>query len=144
MYILPFKDWFITYSWNRYSFHFYTAVQIKSCALKSACTLHIHFQIIKIWIYTKHCPAYSILCIRAWEISCHIYSFVQRFVYTFDAVWSKFDSIAHQKCIQIAGPNCIRILLIQLCHKKNLQTTPKRNVPSVSHFFLRFVQVSKT
>ena len=34
------------------------------------------------------------------------YSLVQRVVYTFDAVWSKFDSITHQKCIQIAGPNC--------------------------------------
>ena len=34
------------------------------------------------------------------------YSLVQRFVYTFDAVLSKFDSILHQKCIQIAGPNC--------------------------------------
>ena len=34
------------------------------------------------------------------------YSLVQRFVYTFDAVWSQIYFIPHQKCIQIAGPNC--------------------------------------
>ena len=39
--------------------------------------------------------------------SFYIYSLVQRFVYTFDAVWSKFDPIPHQKCIQFTGPNCM-------------------------------------
>ena len=35
-----------------------------------------------------------------------LYSLVQQFVYTFDAVWSQIYFIPHQKCIQIAGPNC--------------------------------------
>ena len=35
-----------------------------------------------------------------------MYSLVQRFVYTFDALWSQIYFIPHHKCIQIAGPNC--------------------------------------
>ena len=40
-------------------------------------------------------------------IKTFIYSLVQWIGYTFDAVWSKFDSIPHQKCIQFTGPNCM-------------------------------------
>ena len=39
-------------------------------------------------------------------VSMTTYSLVQRFVYTFDALWSQIYFIPHQKCIQIAGPNC--------------------------------------
>ena len=35
------------------------------------------------------------------------YRLVQWLGYTFYAIWSKFDSIPHQKYIQFAGPNCI-------------------------------------
>ena len=45
----------------------------------------------------------------SWAVDCRKliqYSLVQWIKYTFDAAWSKFDSIPHQKCIQFTGPNC--------------------------------------
>ena len=43
---------------------------------------------------------------RKWPRIFTLYSLVQRFVHTFDAVWSQIYFIPHQKCIQIAAPNC--------------------------------------
>ena len=43
-----------------------------------------------------------------------IYSLVQWIRYTFDAVWSKFDSIPNQKCTQIAGLEVIFQMTIAL------------------------------
>ena len=70
------------------------------------------------WAYVVNSPWKKRFCdfspmacfFRFFDTRLLNYSLVQRFVYTFVAVWSKFDSIPHQKCIQIAGPNCSLIV----------------------------------
>ena len=51
------------------------------------------------------------------SIIIYIYSLVQWIEYTFDAVWSKFDSIPHQKCIQFTVPYCTSHIYMNVTRK---------------------------
>ena len=66
--------------------------------------------------------AIQILSDEFWY-ALHAYSLVQWIGYTFDAVWSKFDSIPHQKCIQFNGPNCRLAKNTDKSHLKYRQKT---------------------
>ena len=66
------------------------------------------------WIYSSRKKMNP--CNFNYEKAVPAYSLVQWIVYTFDAVWSKFDSIPHQECIQFTGPNCTDVLNITNWH----------------------------